>query len=34
MEDYFLDQVDDAYWDAEESGDWINFHAQSQLSSK
>lgn len=34
MEDYYLDQIDDAYWDAEESGDWINFHAQSQLSSK
>ena len=34
MEDYFLDQIDDAYWDAEESGDRINFHAQSQLSSK
>lgn len=34
MEDYFLDQIDDAYWDAEEFGDWINFHAQSQLSSK
>lgn len=31
MEDYFLDKIDDAYWDAEESGEWINFHAQSQL---
>ena len=32
--DAYVEQVQDAFWDATLEGDWVNFSAQSRLSSE
>lgn len=33
-DDFLASRINEAYWDAEEEGDWMNFHIQSRLSSQ